>query len=84
MSASATTRAPRQGECEGESYFFHSRDRFDALVKEGGLLEWASCRNCYEPHGLLWNSGCREGRPVLLEIELEEPQQVRRSFPEAV
>ena len=34
VSVSATTRAPRQGECEGESYFFHSRDRFDALVQE--------------------------------------------------
>ena len=48
LSVSATTRAPRDGERDGEHYFFHTRDRFDALVAEGGLLEWAEfAGNCY-------------------------------------
>ena len=85
VSVSATTRAPRQGECEGESYFFHSRDRFDALVKEGGLLEWAEfAGNCYGTPRAPVEQRLQEGRPVLLEIELEGARQVRRSFPEAV
>ena len=84
VSVSATTRAPRQGECEGESYFFHSRDRFDALVKEGGLLEWAEfAGNCYGTPRAPVEQRLQEGRPVLLEIELEGARQVRRSFPEA-
>ena len=85
LSVSATTRAPREGECEGESYFFHSRDRFDALVKEGGLLEWAEfAGNCYGTPRAPVEQRLQEGRPVLLEIELEGARQVRRSFPEAV
>ena len=83
LSVSATTRAPRQGELDGVSYYFHGRERFSALVESGGLLEWAEfAGNCYgtprEPVELQLQSG----RPVLLEIELEGARQVRRSFPD--
>ena len=85
LSVSATTRAPREGECEGESYFFHSRERFDALVQAGGLLEWAEfAGNCYGTPRAPVEQRLQEGRPVLLEIELEGARQVRGSFPKAV
>ena len=85
VSVSATTRTPREGEREGESYFFHSRDRFDALVQEGGLLEWAEfAGNCYGTPRAPVEQQLQAGRPVLLEIELEGARQVRRSFPQAV
>ena len=85
VSVSATTRAPREGEREGESYFFHSRDRFDALVQEGGLLEWAEfAGNCYGTPRAPVEQRLQEGRPVLLEIELEGARQVRGSFPQAL
>ena len=82
FSISATTRTPREGEREGESYFFHSRERFDALVQEGGLLEWAEfAGNCYGTPRAPVEQQLQAGRPVLLEIELEGARQVRRSFP---
>lgn len=84
LSVSATTRAPRDGERDGEHYFFHTRDRFDALVAEGGLLEWAEfAGNCYGTPRQPVEAQLAEGSPVLLEIELEGARQVRRSFPQA-
>jgi guanylate kinase len=83
LSVSATTRSPRSGEQEGVQYFFHSRDRFDALVASGGLLEWAEfAGNCYGTPRQPVEERMAEGRPVLLEIELEGARQVRRSFPD--
>ena len=83
LSVSATTRAPRDGEVEGKSYCFHSRDQFDALVASGGLLEWAEfAGNCYgTPRGPV-DERLKQGRQVLLEIELEGARQVRTTFPE--
>lgn len=83
LSVSATTRAPRVGELDGKSYFFHSREQFDALVASGGLLEWAEfAGNCYGTPRSPVTERLRAGQPVLLEIELEGARQVRTSFPE--
>ena len=85
LSVSATTRSPREGEQDGLSYFFQSRERFDALVSDGGLLEWAEfAGNCYGTPRAPVEEQLSTGRPVLLEIELEGARQVRRSFPDAV
>lgn len=84
LSVSATTRAPRDGERDGEHYYFHTRDRFDSLVAEGGLLEWAEfAGNCYGTPRQPVEAQLAGGSPVLLEIELEGARQVRRSFPQA-
>ena len=81
LSVSATTRAPRDGELEGQSYFFHSHEQFDQLVKAGGLLEWAEfAGNRYGTPRQPVEEHLSNGRPVLLEIELEGARQVRRSF----
>ena len=85
LSVSATTRSPRDGEQEGVSYFFHPRDRFDQLVAEHGLLEWAEfAGTCYGTPRQPVMEQLHGGRPVLLEIELEGARQVRRSFPSGV
>ena len=85
LSVSATTRAPREGEQDGVHYFFHSRESFDQLVSEGGLLEWAEfAGNCYGTPKQPVMERLELGTPVLLEIELEGARQVRRSFPEAL
>ncbi len=82
LSISATTRAPRSGELEGQHYFFLSRPQFDAAVAAGGLLEWAEfAGNAYGTPRQPVERHLAEGRPVLLEIELEGARQVRRSFP---
>jgi guanylate kinase len=82
LSISATTRAPRQGEVEGQHYFFLERGAFDAKVAQGGLLEWAEfAGNCYGTPREPVEEQLSAGRPVLLEIELEGARQVRQSFP---
>jgi guanylate kinase len=82
LSVSATTRFPRPGENHGEHYFFFSRAEFERLVDQGGLLEWAEfAGNLYGTPREPVERHLAEGRPVLLEIELEGARQVRRSFP---
>ena len=83
LSVSATTRAPRQGEVDGKSYFFHGRDAFDALISTGGLLEWAEfAGNRYGTPRKPVQDQLDRGCAVLLEIELEGARQVRHSFPD--
>lgn len=82
LSISATTRAPRSGEVDGQHYFFLERAAFEAKVAQGGLLEWAEfAGNCYGTPRDPVEEQLKAGRPVLLEIELEGARQVRRSFP---
>lgn len=85
LSVSATTRAPRAGEVEGQSYFFLGREAFEQQVAAGGFLEWAEfAGNLYgTPRGPV-EEQLAAGRPVLLEIELEGARQVRHSFPAGV
>jgi guanylate kinase len=84
LSVSATTRAPRAAELEGEHYVFLSRPAFEALVAEGGLLEWAEfAGNAYGTPRRPVEERLASGQPVLLEIELEGARQVRQSFPAA-
>lgn len=72
LSVSATTRSPREGEQDGTHYFFHSREGFEALLAEGGLLEWAEfAGNCYGTPRAPVQDRLQAGSPVLLEIELE-------------
>jgi len=85
FSVSATTRAPRPGEVEGEDYFFVSREEFESLIAGGDLLEWA------EYSGYLYGTPRRpvlehleRGEHVILDIENDGAGQVKRSYEEAV
>ena len=83
-SVSATTRPPRSGEVEGQHYWFLERSGFERQVAEGGFLEWAEfAGNLYGTPRRPVEERLNEGRPVILEIELEGARQVRRSFPAA-
>jgi guanylate kinase len=84
LSISATTRKPREGEVEGESYYFVDRPEFDRMVTQGQLLEWAEfAGNCYGTPRLPVEERIARGDWVVLEIELEGARQVRQTFPEA-
>jgi guanylate kinase len=84
LSVSATTRAPRPREVDGETYFFVSPERFDRMVAAGDLLEWAEFSgNRYGTPRAAVEERLAAGTPVLLEIELAGARQVRAAMPEA-
>ncbi len=87
FSVSATTRPPRPGEVDGVDYHFVTAERFQQLIDQGALLEWA------EIHGGLHRSGTpaapvrqatAEGHPVLIEVDLAGARAVKAAMPEAV
>lgn len=86
LSVSATTRAPRPGEVEGRHYYFVDDEEFDRLEREGQLLEWAVVhgRARYGTPRLPVERVLDEGRPALLEIDLQGARQVREAMPEAL
>jgi guanylate kinase len=87
FSVSATTRAPRPGEVDGVDYYFVTPARFQQLIDEGALLEWA------EIHSGLHRSGTparpirdatAAGHPVLIEVDLAGARAIKRAMPEAI
>jgi guanylate kinase len=85
LSVSATTREPRPGEREGVDYHFLTQEEFGRRVDAGDFLEHATYSG--NRYGTLRSEVQRrlnQGRPVVLEIELEGARQVRRAMPDAV
>ncbi len=85
LSVSATTRAPRPGEVEGEHYYFVDDTEFDRLIASGELLEHATVHNKFRygtPKAPI-DRALAEGRTVLLEIDLQGARQVRAAAPDA-
>jgi guanylate kinase len=84
-SVSVTTRSPRPGEVEGQHYYFTSRDRFERMIAQGELLEWAEfADNYYGTPRRPVEQSIQQGRWVILEIELQGARQIRQSFPGAL
>lgn len=85
VSISVTTRSPRPGEVDGVDYFFVSDKEFDRLVREDGLLEWATVhgKHRYGTPRAWIDEQVAAGRTVLLEIDLDGARQVRTTMPEA-
>jgi guanylate kinase len=86
FSVSMTTRAPRPGEVDGVDYFFVTPDQFQENIDRGLMLEWADI------HGGIQRSGTpaapvqaalSEGRPVLVEVDMEGARNVKSMMPEA-
>jgi guanylate kinase len=86
ISVSATTRPPRPGEEHGRHYFFVSDEEFDRMVEQGELLEWAVVHRAarYGTPRRPVDQALADGRPALLEIDLQGARQVRRSMPGAL
>ena len=85
LSVSVTTRAPRPGEVDGRDYYFITRERFDELVAQDGLLEHAEyVGRCYGTPKAPVFEMLEKGIDVFLEIEIKGFLQVKRSYPECV
>lgn len=84
-SVSATTRAPRPGEVDGVNYHFITKDDFEARIRDGEMLEYTSyCGNYYGTPLREAIEVMESGRNLILEIEVEGAQNVKRLYPEAV
>ncbi len=85
LSVSATTRSPREGEVNGIDYYFYDRDRFEAAIAAGALLEWAEfAGNYYGTPIDPVQSQLDLDRSLILEIELAGARQVTKIFPNAL
>ncbi|WP_287129910.1 guanylate kinase [Candidatus Cyanaurora vandensis] len=85
LSVSATTRAPRPNEVEGVHYYFITRTKFEELIAQGQLLEWAEyLSNYYGTPRQAVLERLATGADVLLEIEVEGARQVLKTFPQAI
>lgn len=85
FSVSVTTRAPRAGERDGVDYHFVDRPRYDALKASGALLESAEVYGTgYGTPRAPVEAALREGRSIVLDIDVQGAEQVRRSHPACV
>ncbi|MFL0807412.1 MAG: guanylate kinase [Oceanobacter sp.] len=85
VSVSHTTRAPRPGEENGVAYHFVSVDEFQQLIGEAAFLEHAQVFDNFYGTSQRWvESELAAGRDVILEIDWQGAQQVRKLMPEAV
>lgn len=84
-SVSVTTRPIRPGETEGVDYFFRTPEKFEAMVGEQALLEWARYLDHRYGTPKDWvDQQLAAGYDVVLEIEVQGAMQVRRRRPDAV
>lgn len=85
LSISSTTRAPRPGEADGREYRFIDVHSFLEMVNRSEFLEWAEVHGNYYGTSKRWiEEQMGAGRDVLLEIDWQGAQQVRKLFPEAI
>lgn len=85
LSISCTTRAPRPGEQDGREYHFLAVNDFLERRKQGEFLESAEVHGNYYGTSRLWiEAQMRDGHDVLLEIDWQGAQQVRKRFGNAV
>ncbi|MCR4850882.1 MAG: guanylate kinase [Lachnospiraceae bacterium] len=85
LSISMTTREPREGEKEGVSYFFVSKERFEDAISNGELVEYANyVGNYYGTPKKYVEDMIESGKDVILEIEMQGAMQVKTRFPDAV
>ena len=84
-SVSATTRAARNGERDGEDYHFLSRAEFERRRDQGEFLEWAEYgANLYGTLKREIDRIFAEGRHAVLDIEVDGARQIRGHFPNSL
>ena len=85
VSVSATTRAPRFNETDGVDYHFLSNEEFDDAIAANEFLEWAEfAGNRYGTPRKAVEESLRNGKSVLLEIEIDGAKQVKAKVPDAI
>ena len=85
LSISATTRAPREGEKDGREYFFVSREEFEKMIAKDELIEYARyVENYYGTPRRYVEEKLKQGKDVILEIEIQGELIVKKAFPDTL
>jgi len=85
ISVSYTTRAPRPGEKEGVDYHYVDEQTFRAMRERGEFLESAEVHgNHYGTAKQVILDAVAKGEDLILEIDWQGAQQVRRLYPDCV
>ena len=85
LSVSHTTRPPRAHEMHGQHYYFVQRDEFERGIAAGIFLEHAEVHgNLYGTSRAIVQDSLEQGRDVLLEIDWQGAEQIRRSQSDCV
>lgn len=85
VSVSHTTRSPRPGEQDAVNYNFVSVETFESLIEQSGFLEHAKVFENYYGTSQDWvESKLKAGIDVILEIDWQGAQQIRKMLPEVV
>ncbi len=85
LSISYTTRGMRNGEIDGKSYFFISKEDFKLNISKGEFLEWAEfSENFYGTGRNFVEKSLSKGVDLILEIDTRGAMQVKEKMPEAV
>uniref|UniRef100_UPI00374CDD6D guanylate kinase n=1 Tax=Undibacterium sp. TaxID=1914977 RepID=UPI00374CDD6D len=85
LSISFTTRPPRPGEENGREYHFTTVEDFLARKLQGEFLESAEVHgNYYGTSRIIIEQQMKAGTDILLEIDWQGAQQVKKQFPHAV
>lgn len=84
-SVSFTTRLPREGEANGRDYYFVSEDEFKQMIASANFLEWAVVHgNLYGTSHVEIERELNEGHDIILEIDVQGAETVRRLVSDAV
>ena len=83
-SISATTRKPREGEVDGVHYFFKTKEEFEKLIKEDGLIEWNEVHgNYYGTPKFFVEDMLRQGKRVLFDLDVFGKVNFDKVYPDA-
>jgi len=85
LSVSMTTRHPREGEVDGKSYYFTSKEEFQRAIESDGFLEWAEVYgNYYGTPKTKVEEKLAAGIDVLLEIDIQGALNVKEAYPNGI
>ena len=84
-SVSYTTRKPREGEQNGDDYFFIAKDEFEKGIAEGRWAEWAAVHgHYYGTSDAFLNRKLAAGNDILLDIDVQGAAKLIKRYPDSI
>jgi guanylate kinase len=85
FSISYTTRQPRGSEQNGREYFFVTNEQFEEMIRNDEFLEHANVfGNYYGTARRFLDNAKKEGKDLLLDIDVQGAEQIKRKLPDAI